>query len=325
MGWLDLARGGGIVLVVFGHVWRGLVPPGVLSDQTLFGAVDQFIYLFHMPVFFLLSGYVFLSGRWEGLVAFTRKKLFRLLWPALLWVYLFVGVNVAAGAWVNTQFNAETLLGWPPFGATHLWFLWALFLIQMVAMGLKAAPGHLRPILLLVLAFAALWVRYGQVVALPVGALPALSYMPIFLAGAAIWMLWQGQLHKARLPFGLGVAGGVAFVAAQIIASVTGAQELLRTGLGLVAAAGFVALSIWWWAKAQNSPLVLQLCRLGQASMAIYLTHVFFTAGLRIALIKLGITGLAPHLVLGTVLGVLGPLAVLVAARRLNLVRLLGF
>lgn len=49
--WPDLARGIGIVLVVIGHVWRGLMATGLPIDPGLFAAVDGLIYAFHMPLF----------------------------------------------------------------------------------------------------------------------------------------------------------------------------------------------------------------------------------------------------------------------------------
>ena len=42
LGWLDAAKGLGIILVVIGHVWTR-------------GPVRDTIYAFHMPLFFLLA------------------------------------------------------------------------------------------------------------------------------------------------------------------------------------------------------------------------------------------------------------------------------
>src|SRR5689334_3644402 len=57
--WVDAARGFGISLVVFGHVWRGLEKAGIMSADAVFVAVDRAVYSFHMPLLFFVSGLFF--------------------------------------------------------------------------------------------------------------------------------------------------------------------------------------------------------------------------------------------------------------------------
>lgn len=52
LNWVDAAKGWGMILVVFGHVWRGLISPGVLVQDSFFVRVDSFVYAVHMPLFF---------------------------------------------------------------------------------------------------------------------------------------------------------------------------------------------------------------------------------------------------------------------------------
>ena len=58
---IDSAKGIGIILVVFGHAWRGAFGAGLIPNTVLFGAIDAGIYAFHMPLFFFLSGLLFLE------------------------------------------------------------------------------------------------------------------------------------------------------------------------------------------------------------------------------------------------------------------------
>jgi fucose 4-O-acetylase-like acetyltransferase len=57
--WVDYAKGLGILLVVYGHVSRGVFNAGIKVDAELFKLVDSVIYSFHMPLFFFLSGLFF--------------------------------------------------------------------------------------------------------------------------------------------------------------------------------------------------------------------------------------------------------------------------
>jgi fucose 4-O-acetylase-like acetyltransferase len=73
--WADYARGIGIVLVVFGHVEFGLMSAGIPMDKALFEIVHSVVYTFHMPLFFFLSGYFYLSSvRNMGACRFWQAK-----------------------------------------------------------------------------------------------------------------------------------------------------------------------------------------------------------------------------------------------------------
>src|SRR5436190_2122812 len=52
--WIDVTKGIGILLVVYGHVLRGLVTAGIVPNSKLFQIAYYTLYLFHMPLFFFL-------------------------------------------------------------------------------------------------------------------------------------------------------------------------------------------------------------------------------------------------------------------------------
>ena len=58
--WLDYARTLGIFLVVFGHLWQK-IPAFDINDSLK--EVWNYIYLFHMPLFFVISGFLFKSNK----------------------------------------------------------------------------------------------------------------------------------------------------------------------------------------------------------------------------------------------------------------------
>ena len=98
LGDLDRAKGLAILLVVFGHLVARTTPPGA----HWYDALRIAVYLFHMPLFMYLSGYVtFLSGAartpladWPLLV---RRRTARLLLPfALFGLAILCGKLVVA-------------------------------------------------------------------------------------------------------------------------------------------------------------------------------------------------------------------------------------
>ena len=72
---IDIARGVGILLVVAGHA---LKQTG--QSNTVFDILLSVIYSFHMPLFFILSGFVAVKSIEEtDLISFTKKRACRLL------------------------------------------------------------------------------------------------------------------------------------------------------------------------------------------------------------------------------------------------------
>jgi len=118
---IDVARGIAILLVVLGH-------NGAINRWS--PELVDVIFLFHVPLFFLLSGYVFRREGWNAVLAkLTRRLLVPCFAAALLigaiksfsrdeaFEQMLVGV-----AWATGQ-----TLAW-----SHLWFLPTLFLALLV-------------------------------------------------------------------------------------------------------------------------------------------------------------------------------------------------
>jgi fucose 4-O-acetylase-like acetyltransferase len=319
---IDSAKGIGIVLVVFGHAWRGAMGAGLISDVKLFALIDSAIYAFHMPLFFFLSGLLFLEGLQKYKTSvLLRGKVTRLLWPMALWTWLFFSLKIFAGTAANTPVDwiDFPFIPLPPF--EHLWFLWALFLCQSIlVLGYTCVPRNVTTLTLRRSAAvgAVVLAAFSSVIYVPSliwG--PMIEHVPYFLAGIA-----AGGLLAVRSPLWLGSVCAIGF--GILLMGVQGSKATVIHSLALLALgwAGWLCLD-GVVARAGRSLGVL--CYLGQTSMVIYLTHTTFSAAVRIAMLWLGFDG-AGGVVLMTVLaGLTLPLSVLWMARRLQLVKLLGF
>ena len=118
------------------------------------------------------------------------------------------------------------------------------------------------------------------------------------------------------------IAGAAAFFAgeAMLLSGLLPASQLGQTPA--LATLGFVLL-------VANLPLgdwaTARLSALGQLTMPIYLTHVIFSAAVRMVLARLGQDGLIVHLIIGTLAGLAGPLLLVWLAHRVGISALLGF
>ncbi len=111
--WLDIAKGIAILLMIVGHTSI----PVVLSD---------FIWAFHMPLFFIASGW---TTNWQkaDVIGFTRRKIRTLIVPFLIYSSVVLLIHVLQG-WVN--FNHWISNGWISYA---LWFIPVLFFASLIA------------------------------------------------------------------------------------------------------------------------------------------------------------------------------------------------
>jgi fucose 4-O-acetylase-like acetyltransferase len=281
--WIDAARGLGIVLVVLGHAIVGLVDAGLLAREGFWWSLYFLLYAFHMPLFFLLSGLFAsrLAGRpGAGALAELAR---RLAWPYVLWS----SVQLLVLGWAAPLTNHPAELSWARWLAlawqpiSQFWFLQSLLVLQLLAWWLLPRAGAWG---LLLLGLAA-------------QQLPALGPLPIALTNAcrfgvffalgALLMAWRGDWPvlpgRQRLlllaTLGLGAAWGVtnAVLAEGWIPWHAGAQP--AAFLGVAAMLALVLALPAGWRDA--------LAVLGRSTMVIYLLHILFVAGTRIALSRL--------------------------------------
>lgn len=118
--YLDIAKGLGIILVVWAHAK---------------GPFSGYIYQFHMPLFFLISGYLF-NAR-NSFRQFLTGKVKSIYIPFVMWNLLAVGIKTVLNSnnWeANAKQSLEILLTLSKdgrfFGAT--WFLGALFMVSVL-------------------------------------------------------------------------------------------------------------------------------------------------------------------------------------------------
>lgn len=108
---LDIAKGLGILLVVFGHQidYFHLDCPGAYP----------FIYLFHVPLFFFLSGIFYNDS--DGLWPFVKKKFLRLYIPYLLANVFFFTVEMTRAKFMGDSYDGS--LKWPDlfYAISGLW------------------------------------------------------------------------------------------------------------------------------------------------------------------------------------------------------------
>ncbi len=314
---LDYAKGVGILLVVYGHVARGVFNAGLPMDRALYSLVDSVIYSFHMPLFFFLSGILFLASlEKRGYLGMMRGKLSTVLYPYVLWSLIQGGIEFGLSSYTNGTVTLGEVFAllWRP--RAQFWFLYVLFGIFLFAGLLYRKPTPPWTGAVLVLALVLYLTGYSPADIYLLNALPHwFVYFALGVSGAFLldWIASPRYLllAVAAAVFGLG-QWGVHTLPALSSASYAPALDLALAVLGIVfvlALSQRFAAWNWGW-----------LAHIGRHSMEIYLIHILASSGARIGLQKLlGVTDAGAHLLVGTLFGVAVPLLLVVYARRWRL------
>lgn len=204
--WIDIAKGIAIICVFVGHT---MSVPQVVRD---------FVYFFHMPAFFFLSGYCFSNRRKIG--EFVLNKLKTVVLPIFT---LGLGGSILVA--LMLQFVKHEAVDWKwtflspvvQYGEhSLLWYLAALFVAMLVFYGLTKLFKD-KPAALIIVSFVLGFSSYCFIrfvgVALPWSIDTALVALPFVAAGYSFKKSGKsgqyGQVWIFVLSLGVCIASGV--------------------------------------------------------------------------------------------------------------------
>lgn len=190
----DIAKSVGMLLIMWGHIR--------LRDWS-----NAFVYAFHIPLFFTLSGMVFNKSKYDSFGSFLKKKFASLLLPyfifsVLTWIvwagFAYLSHQKVDSFWMPL---AETLIARGSGGyLVHnvpLWFVSCLFIMEVIYYFM----ADLNRVMISVLTIAMAVVSYYAIkccividfTAIPWNIETAMLGIPFFAAGHWAVQLWGHQ------------------------------------------------------------------------------------------------------------------------------------
>jgi len=163
LAWIDQAKAIGIVLVVVGHVNRGLVSASLLPANGWHADLDRFIYAFHMPLFFVLGGYVAPRGVQRGVGPQLVRCLKTIAYPYFVWATIQQGLVLLLSRWTDSGASLGEIAQLPVQPVMQFWFLYTYFVLAAVFTVTASFAGTVgAAALLLVLYACGEWGLFGR-------------------------------------------------------------------------------------------------------------------------------------------------------------------
>lgn len=316
--WVDDVKVFACILVALGHFFQSMVNAGILPETGIFNWFDTTIYYFHVPLFFLCSGYLYQKKAGAEVCYSWRENVARkgvalgipyVVFSTVTWLLkeVFSGsVNSRNAGLVETLFLSP---------ASPYWYLYTLFFIFAVTPRFRSSKMATVGV-----AFAAL-LKGLRIFGLAEADIYALSS----LMDNALWFVLGMQLRfckaretrraKNRLAFGIGASLG--FLVVSVLTFRSSLQwKLLPVVMGIWGCAA-VVLTFRNWNIGNRLRRLADM--LAKYTMPVFLMHTIFAAGLRAVLLKLGISAPAIHVAFGIMISFAGPIIATMIMERLKL------
>ena len=134
LSWIAYAKGIAIILVVYRHVLGGFESAGIQSYDYL-TMVQQSVYNFRMPLFFILAGlFARKSLQKRSINEFFSYKLNTIMYPYFIWACIQLTFQLVFSRFANDPKSLSDYLYifYSPRHLDQLWFLYALFLVSVL-------------------------------------------------------------------------------------------------------------------------------------------------------------------------------------------------
>ena len=303
--WVDNVKVIACILVVLGHFFQSMTKSDVLPANDLYQWFNQTIYYFHVPLFFICSGYLYQklsvvndAHSWGRNVL---KKIINLGIPYFVFSFATWLLKTVFSSSTNDEIGGvfDTLFLHPTSPYWYLYALFFMFLITPTFRNKTMAIGGL----IVALAFKVLgifWSGYGVQV---------ISYILAneiwFVIGMCL-SVFEFKKYLMKRDLVIPIATGVIFLLLSIWVYLIGINHgVISFLLGLLACFSVVTLMEKIYENRRQSAAFGTLAKY---TMPIFLMHTLFAAPLRTVLFKLGIQNAVLHVILGIAISFIGPM-----------------
>ena len=307
VGWLDNCKGFAIILVVIGHILSGYIGKNYFANHMPeMHYIYEFIYSFHMPLFFILSGYVFQMA--YSIDIAQNKMRFKIqimnnIYVYILWSCVQWAIKMLFDSDVNIKFTCDDLLLMPVKPMGIYWYIYVLILYYLLFYfwGKINLKDKYKLIITALISILGSFISVDFDFVFPLRRF--LIYIFFFYLG-----MYVSKFPKTKIISGAAFAVYLSgSVISAVLIYVFDTRTLNAGAVGIISAMCLSMFVIYLFEKISFLKNAKVFNLFGIYSLEIYVTHNFITAANRIILLKLGITNFYFNLILNFIMAVFIP------------------
>lgn len=298
--WVDYVKVIACTLVVLGHFFQSMTKSNILPVNELYTWFNTTIYYFHVPLFFICSGFLYQRyskvvnlGRWKQNII---KKAIALGIPYFVFSMLTWILKTVFSGSVNEQ--SEGLFStWFLHPSSPYWYLYCLFFIFVVTPTFTDKKQA----------------KIGMLIAFVAKIMVMIFSINIYVVATVltneIWFVmgmcistFDVELCRKSLS---GALIGIAFIILSIVICKYNINNLaIGFILGIMACMAIILLIASNDKKIEQNKIINGFAKY---TMPIFLMHTLFAAPARIILIKVGLSSALIQVIVGLLISFLGP------------------
>ena len=310
--WIDYTKLFACLLIVIGHLLQGLNKANITWNENFYYYIDKFIYIFHMPLFMCLSGYLYIKyteiNNKKDYVEFIKKKLLNLGIPYVIFYLAYVAINMFFSKSVNSQKGIQDILNILTNPIAPFWFLYVLFFIFLFIPIIEYKAKNKTKILIPIFIIFHIFSIFFSVHIYAINNF--MYYIFYFYIGILFINNRLDKINSKKIVINI-----ILFFIFSIFYCYIYSKEIFKYKImdlikfPLSTYGVFVSIIVFkkFYKKLENN----RVCKyISKYTFPIYLMHTTFSAGIRIALLKIGINNFYIQFLFGIIFGVIGPIIV---------------
>lgn len=298
--WIDNVKIFACILVLLGHFFQSMTEAEIMPVTDTYNRFITCIYLFHVQLFFICSGYLYQKGNavnsFETWKRNVLKKLLVLGVPYVTFSLVTFALKVVFSSAVNNAAEdiVTTLFVHP---VNQYWYFYILFIFFVITPTLN---NHKMAVSVSVFAVLLKVMNIMQVFG-DVYVLKRISESLIwFVMGMLICKYLKNRLNEYRAG---ALLIAVFFVGFTFVYKLNAMSKLTDFFLGFIACTGIITVF-------RGMGFFNKDTKLAEYTMPVFLMHTIVAAALRSILLHMGITSFAVHALIGIPASILGPVII---------------
>lgn len=309
--WVDNVKVIACILVVLGHFFQSMVKANLMADSFAYNLFEDTIYYFHVPLFFICSGYLYqkysIVNNLKTWKISVLKKLIALGIPYFVFSFATWTLKKIFASSVNTEIGGlfDTLFKHP---TSPYWYLYILFILFVITWTSKSDKQQ----------YLMLAIAVCMKLAHTFGMNTGFYFIDNTLANC-VWFVIGMTMAYGVIKMTNALMSIILF-AIFLLGSILAELEYIHfktQGFLLTLVACFSVISLIYYLYKdgiQNK----QMAFIAKYTMPIFLMHTLFAAPFRSVLLKIGVNNLIIHIVLGLLVSFVCPVIAMIIMEKLK-------